>query len=192
MSNNVSTQSLGGQLAEIEIHPETASEIDDIRRINIEAFRDHPISRQTEHLIVDALRDIGALDLSLVAVVDGGIVGHVAFSKASVGDSESGWYLLGPVAVMPGAQGRGVGSALVESGLAKLRTLSASGCVLVGDPGYYSRFGFGTFPDLSYVGVPHEYVLGLPFTEAEPCGSIVANEAFQIEPESDQPLGQHT
>jgi putative acetyltransferase len=170
-------------LAEIEIRHETASEIDDIRRINVEAFRDQPISRQTEHLIVDALRDVGALEVSLIAVVDGRTVGHIAFSKAGVGDSESGWFLLGPIAVLPSAQGRGTGSALMESGLAELRARNASGCVLVGDPGYYSRFGFSTFPDLSYVGVPHEYVLGLSFTEATPCGSIVANRAFEIEPE---------
>jgi len=170
-------------LTKIEIHPETPSEIDDIRRVNIEAFRDHPISRQTEHLIVDALRDAGALEVSLVAVVDGRTVGHIAFSRASVGESESGWFLLGPIAVLPGMQGQGTGSALMDSGLAELRTRNASGCVLVGDPGYYSRFGFSTFPDLSYVGVPHEYVLGLPFTEAKPCGSIVANRAFEIEPE---------
>jgi putative acetyltransferase len=170
-------------LTKTEIHPEAASEIDDIRRVNIEAFRDHPISRQTEHLIVDALRDAGALEVSLVAVVDGRTVGHIAFSRASVGESESGWFLLGPIAVLPGMQGQGIGSALMDSGLAELRTRNASGCVLVGDPGYYSRFGFSTFADLSYAGVPHEYVLGLPFAEAEPCGSIVANGAFELEPE---------
>ena len=174
---------MGDPLSRIEIHPEIASEIDDIRKINVEAFRDHPISRQTEHLIVDALRDSGALELSLVAVSEGRTVGHVAFSKAGVGALESGWFLLGPVAVLPGVQAQGIGSALVESGLSELRTRLASGCVLVGDPGFYSRFGFSTFPDLSYAGVPHEYVLGLPFTEVEPCGSIVANKAFEIEPE---------
>ena len=169
----------------IEIHPETASKIDDIRDINIDAFRDHPISRQTEHLIVEALRDTAALEVSLVAVTEGQTVGHIAFSKAAVGDSGSGWFLLGPVAVLHSSQGRGIGSALVESGLAELRARHASGCVLVGDPGYYSRFGFTTFPDLAYEGVPHEYVLGLPFTEAPPRGLITANQAFEIEPDSD-------
>ncbi|MDO8963626.1 MAG: N-acetyltransferase [Coriobacteriia bacterium] len=167
----------------VEIHPETANESDDVRTINIEAFREHPISQQTEHLIVDALRDAGALDVSLVAVVEDRAVGHVAFSRAGVGDSGAGWYLLGPVAVMPAMQGRGIGSALVESGLAALRARDAVGCVLVGDPGYYSRFGFSTFPDLSYAGVPHEYVLALSFTGTAPHGPIVANKAFEIEPE---------
>jgi putative acetyltransferase len=176
---------LGAPLPGIEIHPETASEIDDIRTINIDAFRDHPISRQTEHLIVEALRDTAALEVSLVAVTEGRTVGHIAFSRAAVGDSESGWFLLGPVAVLHDWRGRGVGSALVESGLSELRVRHANGCVLVGDPGYYSRFGFRTFPDLAYEGVPHEYVLGLPFTDAPPRGLIAANRAFEIEPESD-------
>jgi len=172
-------------LPQIKIRPETASDIDDIRDINVAAFRDHPISRQTEHLIVEALRDTGELEVSLVALSEGRAVGPIAFSKASVGDSESGWFLLGPVAVLPGLQGQRIGSALVESGLAELRSRHASGCVLVGDPAYYARFGFVAFPDLGYEGVPHEYVLALPFAEATPCGRIVANAAFEIEPEPD-------
>lgn len=145
---------MGVPLLQIEIHPESSSEIDDIRDINIEAFRDHPISRQTEHLIVDALRDASALELSLVAVGNGRPVGHIAFSKASVGDSESGWFLLGPVGVLPELHGQGIGSALVESGLAELRSRRASGCVLVGEPGYYRRFGFDTYSELAYAGRP--------------------------------------
>ena len=172
-------------LPQIEILAETATDVDDVRDINKAAFRDHPISRQTEHLIVEALRDSGALEVSLVAVSEGRAVGHIAFSRVRVGDSESGWFLLGPVAVLPSIQGQGVGSALLQSGLAELRAKGASGCVLVGDPGYYGRFGFSTFPDLTYKGVPHEYVLALPFAEAAPCGRIVANKAFEIEPEAD-------
>ena len=121
-----------------------------------------------------------------MAVVEGRTVGHIAFSKASVGDSDPGWFLLGPVAVLHSSQGRGIGSALVRSALAELRARRAGGCVLVGDPGFYSRFGFSTFPGLAYEGVPHEYVLGLPFTDAVPCGHITANNAFEIEPGSDE------
>jgi len=170
-------------LNRIEVRYETAGDIDGIRTVNIEAFREHPISRQTEHLIVDALRDCGALDVSLVAVGDGRIVGHIAFSKAGVGDSESDWFLLGPVAVLPDLQARGIGTTLVEAGLRELRARGAAGCVLVGDPGFYARFGFSGFQDLTYPGVPQEYVLGLAFTQVEPSGAIAANAAFEVEPE---------
>lgn len=173
----------------VMVRPEAASDVTDIRNVNIEAFRDHPVSRQTEHLIVDALRTAGALDVSLVAVHDTRVVGHIAFSTASVGDSLSGWYLLGPVAVLPSLHGQGIGSALVEAGLAELRERGANGCVLVGDPGFYSRFGFTTFPELTYDGVPHEYVLALHFVDNEPAGRIGSHKAFMVEPESDAGQG---
>jgi putative acetyltransferase len=171
-------------MVETLIRAETDSDADGIREVNVAAFRNHPISRQTEHLIVDALRDSGALEVSLVAIRDGQVVGHIAFSKAEVGDSGTGWLLLGPVAVLPGLQHEGVGSALVESGLGELRVRGANGCVLVGDPGFYGRFGFATFPDLSYEGVPHEYVLALPLAGSTPRGPIHAHKAFEIEPEA--------
>lgn len=170
-------------MSQITVRAETAEDADQIRKVNIEAFRNHPISRQTEHLIVDALRSAGALDVSLVAVSDQGVVGHIAFSIAGVGDSEGDWFLVGPVAVMPGVQRRGIGSLLVEAGLSELRARGAKGCVLVGDAGYYNRFGFSTFPDLEYDGVPNEYVLGLPFGSEAPAGRIRSHEAFAVEPE---------
>lgn len=170
---------------EIQIRPETANAVDSIREVNIEAFRNHPVSRQTEHLIVDALRSAGSLDISLVAVRDERVVGHIAFSAAGVGESETGWFILGPVAVLPDVQGEGIGTALVEAGLSELRTRNASGCVLVGDPGFYGRFGFTAFPELVYEGVPQKYVLALPFGDAVPSGGIHAHAAFEVEPESD-------
>ncbi|MBN2822245.1 MAG: N-acetyltransferase [Coriobacteriia bacterium] len=167
------------------VRPETASDIDAVRNVNVEAFREHPISRQTEHLIVDALRTAGALDVSLVADAEGRILGHIALSKAGVGDSDSGWYLLGPVAVLPDSQAQGIGSALVETGLAELRARGAAGCVLVGDPDFYGRFGFTTFPGLAHEGVPDQYVLALAFSDDKPSGHIRAHEAFAVEPEPD-------
>ena len=172
-------------MSEILIRPEQASDIDAVRAINIEAFREHPISRQTEHLIVDALRMAGALDLSLVATVEDRILGHIAFSKAGVGDSDGGWYLLGPVAVLPDSQAQGIGSALVQTGLAELRARGAAGCVLVGDPDFYGRFGFTTSPGLVHEGVPDQYVLALAFADDKPSGHIRAHEAFAVEPEPD-------
>jgi putative acetyltransferase len=167
------------------IRPETASDIGAIREVNRAAFEDHPFSQQTEHLIVDALRADGALELSLVAVLNGQVVGHVAFSRACVGDDSSGWYLLGPLAVLPDNQRAGIGIALVEAGLAEIGTLGALGCVLVGDAGYYGRFGFHALPGLGYGGVPDEHVLGLALGERCPTGAIRAHEAFLVTADSD-------
>lgn len=171
-------------MTDILIRPESNDDVAGIRHVNIEAFREHPFSHQTEHLIVDALRDAGALTLSLVAERDGEIVGHIAFSQATVGESALGWFLLGPVAVLPGLQRDGIGSALVEAGLAELRAAGAKGCVLVGDAGFYGRFGFAAAPGLAYEGVPGEYVLGLAFAEEQPRGVIRAHKAFELDAES--------
>jgi len=101
---------------------ETPRDLEAIREVNIVAFEHHPFSHQTEHLIVEALRAADALDVSLVAEVDGEVMGHIAFSAAGIGDASSGWFLLGPVAVLPDHQGKGVGRALVETGLDALRS----------------------------------------------------------------------
>jgi putative acetyltransferase len=167
-------------MKETLIRPETASDIDAIRAINVAAFTRHPRSRQTEHLIVDALRDDGALSVSLVAVRDEQCVGHIAFSEAAVGGMASEWYLLGPVGVLPEFQHQGIGSMLVLSGLQELRARQAAGCVLVGDPGFYQRFGFDVHPGLVHQGVPTEFVLGLSFGEKAPTGAIKAHRAFEI------------
>ncbi|NTW29140.1 MAG: N-acetyltransferase [Coriobacteriia bacterium] len=169
-------------MSEAVIRSETPQDIDAIREINVAAFLIHPYSHQTEHLIVEALRADSALTISLVAVLDGGPVGHIAFSEAVIGESgQQGWFLLGPVAVFPGLQREGIGSALVSAGLDELRARGASGCVLVGDPEFYGRFGFRSYPGLTYEGVPSEYVLCLPFGGAAPVGAVRAHEAFEIE-----------
>lgn len=168
-------------MPEVFIRPETANDAAVIRDINIAAFANHPFSHQTEHLIVDALREAGALELSLVTEVDGSVVAHIAFSRATIGDDSSDWYLLGPVAVMPDRQQQGVGSALVERGIAELRSRGASGCALVGDPGFYDRFGFAPCAGVTCEGVPDEYVLCLPFVGQVPLGELHHHRAFAIE-----------
>lgn len=168
----------------MHIRPETPADHEAIRRINVEAFKNHPVSRQTEHLIVEELRRAGALELSLVAELHGEVVGHIAFSRATVGGRDLGWRLLGPVAVLPELQRRGVGSALVRAGLEELRRLGAAGCVLVGDPAYYTRLGFRQCRGLSWPGVPEQYVLCLPLADggsgAEPEGELGCHPAFYV------------
>jgi putative acetyltransferase len=162
------------------IRPETGKDFTAIRQINIAAFEDHPFSQQTEHLIVEALRDAGALVLSLVAEVDGEVVGHIAFSPACIGGAPSPWLLLGPVAVRPDCQGRGIGRALIEAGLEALQSRGACGCVLVGDPAFYRRFGFRRVPGVTCTGVPDDNVLCLPLCDETPVGEVVHHPAFSI------------
>lgn len=169
----------------MHIRPETAADLEAIRQVNLEAFAQHPISRQTEHLIVDALREADALALSLVAVVDGEVVGHIAFSPVPLGEDASGWLLLGPLAVLPRNQGQGIGSALAAAGLAESRSTGALGCVLVGEPAFYGRFGFAACRSAAYEGVPGEFLLCLSFSGSEPIGAVVAHAAFSIQPDAD-------
>jgi putative acetyltransferase len=163
------------------VRRETPDDLAAIREINVAAFRDHPFSRQTEHLIVEALRDAGALELSLVAEMEGSVVGHIAFSSARIGDASSGWFLLGPVAVDPRCQRSGVGRALIEAGLEELRSRGAGGVVLVGDPAFYERFGFRSVPGVTCAGVPDENVLCLPLRDAVPAGEVWHHPAFSVE-----------
>lgn len=94
--------------------------------------------------LVEALRSAGALTLSLVAVAEGEVVGHVAFSPVTiVGDGGTyGAIGLAPMAVAPGWQGRGVGTRLIDEGLERLRAAGHRAVVVLGHPHYYPRFGF--------------------------------------------------
>ena len=93
---------------------------------------------------------------ALVAERDG-IVGHAAFSPVDVSDGSAGWFGLGPVAVLPHRRSAGIGAALITQGLDQLRQNGAAGCVVLGEPSYYRRFGFRHDPSLTYSGPPPEY-----------------------------------
>lgn len=160
------------------IRAEKASDIDAIDEITRAAFRDVAVSRQTEQFIIKALRADRALAVSLVAEIDGRVVGHVAFSPVTISDGTPDWYGLGPVSVEPALQGRGIGSALINEGLSRIRGLGARGCALVGDPGYYRRFDFRNLAELVYEGIPQEFFLCLPFTEDLPQGAVVFHQGF--------------
>ncbi|MGV8082309.1 MAG: GNAT family N-acetyltransferase [Coriobacteriia bacterium] len=160
------------------VRPETPRDFAAIRQIHVVAFRDNPYSQQTEHLIVEALRAANALEVSLVAELDGEVAGHVAFSRATIGETPGAWFILGPVGVLPERQRQGIGSAIIERGLEILRSRGAEGCVLVGNPAYYRRFGFRQLPGVTCKGVPDENVLCLPFTDAVPVGEITHHPAF--------------
>jgi putative acetyltransferase len=92
--------------------------------------------------------------LSLVADENGRLAGHIAFSPVQIDGTSSGWHGLGPVAVGPEWQRRGIASALIHAGIERLRKLGSNGCVVVGELEFYKRFGFRTDPRLLLDGVP--------------------------------------
>lgn len=160
------------------LRPERGGDIDVIRTLTETAFRTAPHADGTEHLIIDRLRAAGALTLSLVAEADGRVVGHVAFSPVTLSDGSADWYGLGPISVDPAHQGKGIGGKLIQQGLARLKALGAAGCVLLGDPAYYSRFGFVSDSALTLGGVPPEYFMHVAFSPVYGGGTVTYHPGF--------------
>ncbi|TKB27503.1 N-acetyltransferase [Desulfopila sp. IMCC35006] len=160
------------------IRKETRADIEAITEVTIAAFKTLAVSNHTEQFIVSALRAADVLTLSLVAEIDGRVVGHIAFSPVIISDGTTGWYGLGPVSVLPEYQKQGIGKALVNDGLSRLKRLGGQGCALVGNPSYYKGFGFMNFPDLVYEGIPQQFFLVLPFSDEVPKGTVVFHEGF--------------
>ena len=164
---------------DIIIRRETAADIAAIDEVTIAAFDTLAISNHTEQFIIRALRAANVLTLSLVAEVDGRVVGHVAFSPVTISDGTQNWHGLGPVSVLPEHQRQGIGTALIREGLSMLKGLGAQGCCLVGDPAYYRRFGFQNTRGLIYEGVPQEVFLALSLAGGAPQGVVVFHEGFK-------------
>src|SRR5690554_4955649 len=125
----------------VQIRAETPGDAPAILAVTQAAFAEAEHSSGTEGAIIEALRQAGALTVSLVADADGMVIGHIAFSPITVNGRDEGWFGLGPVSVDPGRQGNGVGSRLVSDGVAQLKTRGAKGCVVLGDPRFYKHFG---------------------------------------------------
>lgn len=149
-----------------------------ISKLTAAAFQSLEISRHTEQFIIEALRSAGALTVSLVAEVEGRVVGHIAFSPVTISDHTAGWYGLGPVSVLPEWQRRGIGTALIQAGLARLKALGGKGCCLVGHPQYYQRFGFRNVATLGCEGIPSEVFFALPLDGPFPQGVVAFHPAF--------------
>lgn len=121
------------------IRPENLTDHTAIRHVNTLAF-----GQPNEADLVDALRRHQALTVSLVAVQDHRIVGHIAFSPVSIASATTTHDALGlgPMGVLPTHQRQGIGSQLVESGLQACRDIGGGVVVVLGHPHYYPRFGF--------------------------------------------------
>ena len=120
------------------VRREQTQDFDAVRVVNERAF-----GRPGEARIVDALRGL-ADAISLVAVFDHQVVGHILFTPVSIGDADAPLSATGlaPMAVLPEFQRRGIGSALVNAGLDACRAAGHDLAVVLGHPDFYPRFGF--------------------------------------------------
>ena len=166
------------------VRREKPADIPVIRTVVADAFEGHPHSDGREADIVEALREAGDLSLSMVAEVDGEVVGHIAFSQSRTSDGQRGWVALGPVAVRPDKQGTGVGRALIERGISMCYGLGAKGVVVLGDPALYRRFGFRPDTPLCIEGELGAYFQVLPLGSPAPEATLDFAPAFGPSPAS--------
>ncbi|KNG90876.1 hypothetical protein ANOM_000994 [Aspergillus nomiae NRRL 13137] len=167
---------------QIRIRPETDSDVSAIDEVISTAFLNAEHTDHTEQFIVRGLREANQLSISLVAEdeVTHKIVGHVAVSPVKISDGSENWYGLAPVAVSPECQGKGIGSMLIKRVMADLQVRDAAGCVVLGNPKYYTRFGFKVEPSLQLPGVPPEYFMALTWRMPTPTGTVSYHQAFDV------------
>jgi putative acetyltransferase len=165
----------------IVIRNEMDDDVSPITEVTIAAFKTLAISNHTEQFIIEALRAADALTVSLVAEVNGRVMGHIAFSPVTIADGTPNWYGLGPVSVLPEHQRQGIGKALIWEGLSRLKDLNARGCCLVGHPDYYKKFGFKNISGLLHEGVPQEVFFALSFDGHTPQGAVTFHEGFKAD-----------
>jgi putative acetyltransferase len=170
---------------EIVIRSETNADIGAITEATAAAFKTLEISNHTEQFIISALRAAKALTVSLVAELDGRLIGHIAFSPVTISDGTQNWYGLGPVSVLPAYQRQGIGKALIREGLSRLKDMNAQGCCLVGHPDYYRKFGFKNMSGLVHEGVPQEVFFALSFDGRTPQGTVAFHEGFKADGQSE-------
>lgn len=165
----------------VQVAPETPDQLAEIQSLNTTAFD----GRTEEADLVDALRTSGKLLLSLVATADDRLAGHVAFSRVVIDtvDGPVGGVALAPVGVHPDFQDAGVGSSLIATGLEMLATRGEKVVLVVGNPTYYSRFGFSSAAGMRYPSLysgPHFMALVIGDPAAAPIGPVRYPDAFEL------------
>lgn len=162
------------------LRPEHAGDEAAIHDLVKRAFAPMPFADGDEQDLVDALRAAGELVLSLVAVdAAGTIIGQIGFSPATIDHAACGWFQLSPVSVSPEAQRSGIGSALIEAGIAALKAAGAFGIAVVGNPAYYERFGFRIIPGLAPLSDHDQpYFRAMVLAGLAPAGTLRYASAF--------------
>ena len=161
------------------IRAETENDIEVIAKITADAFAPKPYSQGTEPAVIDAVRASADLTLSLVAEEDGVLLGQITFTPVTIDGVHKGWFGLGPVAVRPDRQSEGIGGALIREGLERLKQMNAAGCVLVGDPAYYGRFGFQNDCGLLYGELNARVIQKLVLTGPDKAGTLAYCASFE-------------
>lgn len=167
----------------VKIRPEEPTDYAEVYQVNVQAF-----GRENEAELVDNLRPVVQPYISLIAELEGQIVGHIFFSPVRI-ESQSGAQTaigLGPVAVLPAYQNQGVGTKLVQAGLETCRQQGHKLVVVLGHPGFYPRFGFipaGSLGLRFHEPVPEENFMLL---ELLPGTQVNGNGVVRYHPEFDQ------
>jgi predicted N-acetyltransferase YhbS len=162
------------------IRPETSEDIVAIHTLTKSAFHGKSFSDGTEPDLINALRNVGALTLSLVADDAGTILGHVAISPAIAADGSDDWYALGPIAVVPTCQRQGIGGHLIRGSMERLIAMKARGCIVLGDTKFYPRHGFVPRPDLSPPGQPAAHYMVRALNGQTPDTVVDFHPIFQM------------
>ncbi|KAJ5144378.1 hypothetical protein N7476_004819 [Penicillium atrosanguineum] len=152
-----------------------------IEEVTSTAFMNAKHTDHNEQFIIRGLREADHLTISLVAEVEvtHTIVGHIAVSPLTITDGSENWYGLGPISVLPQYQGNGVGSSFIKGASADLQSRHAAGCFVLGNPKYYTHFGFKAYPSLQLPGVPPEFFMALTWRKPTPIGTVSYHRAFE-------------
>lgn len=166
----------------VEIRPERPTDYADVYQVNTQAF-----DRTNEAELVDNLRPVVQPHISLVAELEGHVIGHIFFSPVSI-ESQAGSQTamgLGPMAVLPAYQNQGIGTELVQAGLETCRQQGHKLVVVLGHPGFYPRFGFipaGSLGLRFHEPVPQDAFMLLELSPGTP---IEADGVVRYHPEFD-------
>lgn len=163
---------------DITIKTTEPKDFDQVIKVISLAFKPIPYSNHDEDEIVNRLAQAGDLSVDLVAMAGDLVVGFVAASPVTIAGERCDWYGLGPVAVLPEYQRQGIGQQLIEKSLKDLVLMDAEGCVVVGEPAYYQRFGFKTSAMIYYPGTPEGYFMSLLFKQNSKKGVVRYHDAF--------------
>lgn len=163
----------------VNVRDERPDDAAAIGTITTAAFATMAFADGDEAALVERLRTMGGLAVSLVAERNGEVVGHIAFSPAKIDGREGPWYQLAPVSVRPDLHKQGIGSALIVAGIERLKALGAETCLVLGHPDYYPRFGFVSVAELSDTYPRHNpNFMRLVLKGEAPTGKVTYHPAF--------------